>query len=118
MRVHKGELVLAHDPITRDGDDLVRLGELYDPGLEAMIVYLDFKQDAVVRAAEQIHRLGAFHRFVFFAEQREIVRSLATAKGRYPALVADASLLHVAVEELERWFGASLTFSFALPTRP
>jgi len=54
--------------------------------------------------AEQIHLRGAFHRFVFFAERRDIVRSLAANKKRFPDLVANVSLLNVDVPEIEAWF--------------
>jgi len=52
-----------------------------------------------------VHLLGAFHRFVFFAEQREVVKSLAATKQRFPDLVADISLSNVDVREVEQWFG-------------
>ena len=105
VRRHRGDLILAHDPVIRDDPGLVRLAELYEHPHESLLVYLDFKEDLVSVVAEQVHLLGAFHRFVFFAERRDIVRSLAATKQRFPDLIADVSLLNVDVPEVEHWFG-------------
>jgi len=80
---------------------------------------LDFKEDVVECAAERVERLGGLGRSIFFAEARDIVKSLAATKKRFPDLIANVCMRTVAVREIEKWFdGLPEYVQIELWTRP
>src|SRR5262245_49832103 len=106
IRLHRGTLVLAHDPVPRGQPGLLSLEDLYDQTRPtASIVYLDFKDDVVGQAAALATRLDELERSIFFAESRAAIQSLARTKRRLSSIVANVSLRHESVGRVEQALG-------------